>query len=324
MATAGLVEGSEGTGSEGSTPRALERLRQELLGPFDLSIGRSTETQFFHMQTQFIHMGFDGKRTNVESYLLRLRCAPGAPRGKQLDEYSCRDFGLQLGDDPITTLPVLSGFTYSFDYLSGVTKKGPIFGVPQEPFEGMTDSLGKPIAPDICYATYNNFVDFHALSDVFARPLKYIRGIEQLRSIGDRIVHPGANTEAPVSLDGVVREGSVFRNGKLTLELKGVSLVDGRPCALVNYDSGESTLKMAFIQRAGEDQLMEGGSEYTGDIYIDLASGWVRKVTLDEFVVTRTCTASRPTWVPGYTARHILLQMISQQDFERPVSLLPF
>ncbi len=302
--------------------QSLERLRKDLEGPFDLSIDREPETQHFHMQTQFIHMGFDGKRTGVETYLLRLRCTPGAISGKRLDEYTCREFGLQLNNGGITTLPALRLFSYQFDQMSGILGKGPMFGIPQAPFEGMKDSLGNQLPPDICYATYNNFVDFHALGDVFSRPMKYVKGVEQLKSIGDRIVHPGAFNEAPVSLTGVVRPGSVFRNGELTLELKGASLVDDRPCALLNYDSGESTLHMAFIHRDGEDVMMEGGSEYTGDVYIDLASGWVRKVTLDEFVVTQTNTPSRPNKIPGYTARHILLRLISQQDFENPISIL--
>jgi hypothetical protein len=136
-------------------------------------------------------------------------------------------------------------------------------------------------------------------------------------------VHPGAFNEAPVSVTGVVRPGSVFRNGELTLELKGVSLVDDRPCALVNYDSGETTLKMAFIQGGdSENVFMEGGSQYTGDIYIDLASGWVRKVTLNESVVTQTYVTSRPDKIPGNTVRHILLRSISQRDFEVPISIL--
>jgi len=302
--------------------QALERLRQDLQGPFDLSIDRKPEVQYYHMQTQFIHMGFDGKRAGVETYLLRLRCTPAAISGKKLDECTCGEFGLQLNDSAITTLPALRLFAYQFDQMSGVLEKGPFFGIPQEPFQGMKDSLGNQLPPDICYATYNNFVDFHALSDVFSRPMKYVKGIEQLRHLGDRIVHPGAFNEAPVSLTGVVGPGSVFRNGELTLALKGISLVDDSPCALVNYDSGESTLRMAFIQDNSEDVMMEGGSQYAGDIYIDLASGWVRKVTLNEAVVTQTHTASRPNKIPGYTARHILLRLISQQDFEKPIAML--
>ena len=299
----------------------MERLRKDLEVPFDLSIDRKPETQHFHMQTQFIHLGFDGKRTGVETYLLRLRCTPAAISGKKLDEYTCREFGLQLNGGGITTLPVLRLFTYQFNQMSGVLDKGPMFGIPQEPFLGMKDGAGNQVPPDICYATYNNFVDFHALCDVFPRPMKFVKGIEELRSVGDRVVHPGSFTEAPVSLDGVVRPGSTFRNGELSLELKGVSLVDDRPCALVNYDSGESRLRMAFVQGAREDTIMEGGSEYAGALYIDLASGWVRKVTLHESVVTQTSSPSRPTKTPGYTVRHILLRLIGKADFESPISI---
>jgi hypothetical protein len=301
----------------------MNNLASDLKGPFDLSIDRKPDTQYFHMQTQFIHLGFDGKRTGVETYLFRLCCIPAAISGKKLDEYMCREFGLQLNNDALATLPALSQFTYQFDQMSGVLSKGPMFGIPQEPFLRLKDSLGNQLPPDICYATYNNFVDFHALSDVFSRSMKYVKGIEQLKSIGDRIVHPGAFNEAPVSVIGVVREGSVFRNGELTLELKGISLVDDSPCALVNYDSGESTLRMGFIQGDyNEDVMMEGGSEYTGDIYIDLASGWVRKVTLNESVVTQTYTASRPNKIPGYTVRHILLRLISKTEYEKELTII--
>ena len=317
----GIEDMSEAT-SEGLRTQALDRLRQDLARPIDLSMPRTPESQCYHMQTQFIHLGFDGKRAGVETYLLRLRSVPASSAGSDRVEYSCCEFGIQLDDGRIATLPKLRGFTYRFDYISGVIGNGPLFGIPQEPFQGIEDDRGQQLPPDICYATYNNFVDFHALSDVFPRPLKYIKGIEQLSALGDRIVHPGAHSEAPVSLTGVVRPGSIFRNGELTLELKGVSLVDGRACALVNYDSGESTLRMAFVHGGKEDTLMEGGSEYTGDIYIDLESGWVRKVTLDEFVVTQSSTPSQPAKIPGYTIRHILLRLIPPQDFEKPISVL--
>jgi len=315
-------QGRKNTAAQAVSQQALERLRRDLEGPIDLSIDRKSETQYYHMQTQFVRIGFDGERTGIETYLLRLRCIPAALSGKNLDEYTCREFGVQLGEDSLATLPALRLFTYQFDYRSGVGGKGPMFGIPQEPFEGLKDHRGNQLAPNICYATYNSFVDFHALSDVLPRPLKHIKGIEELKSIGDRIVYPGAFAEAPVSLKGVVRPGSVFRNGELALELKGISLVDNRPCALVNYDSGESTLRMAFIQGKSEDVVMEGGSEYAGDLYIDLESGWVRRVTLNEFVVTQSNTASQPNKIPGYTVRHILLRLISQQDFEKPISIL--
>jgi len=314
--------GVDASDDPGGKQPANEQLRQVLRRTLDLAIERQPEAQHYHMQTQFIHLGFDGRRTGVETYLLRHRCLPAAVSGKALDEYTCREFGLKLNDGPVATLPALGSFTYQFDPMSGILGKGPMFGIPQEPFRGLKDSLGNSLPPEVCYATYNNFVDFHALSDVFPRPMKFVKGIEVLKSVGDRVVHPGSFTEAPVSLTGVVRPGSVFRNGELALELKGVSLVDDRPCALVNYDSGESTLRMGFIRGDSEDLRMEGGSEYAGDLYIDLTSGWVRKVTLNEFVVTQTSTASRPDKVPGYTVRHILLRLMSEREFERPLSFL--
>jgi hypothetical protein len=315
-------QGENDSSHPGRGQQTLEQLREALRGTLDLSIGREPETQYYHMQTQFIHMGFDGGRTGVETYLLRHRCLPAALSGKKLDEYTCQEFGLKLNDGPFATLPALRSFTYQFDPMSGVLGKGPMFGIPQAPFREMTDSLGTQLPPDVCYAAYNNFVDFHALSDVFPKPMKFVKGVEELKSVGDRIVHPGSFAEAPVSLTGVVRSGSVFRNGELALELKGVSLVDDRPCALVNYDSGESTLRMAFIRGDSEDLMTEGGSEYAGDLYIDLTSGWVRKVTLNEFVVTQTSTASLPNKVPSYTVRHILLRLISEQEFKQPISVL--
>jgi hypothetical protein len=293
-------------------------LARDLAGPFDLSIPRSAEIQYYQMETQFIHLGFDGQREATETYRLRLRCTPGAMAGQKLDEYSCRECGLQLGSGYLTTLPELQGLTYRFDPMSGVIHPGPFFGIPQGPFGTLVDARATRLAPEICYAIYNNFVDFHALVDVFSRPTPFVKGIEQLRCIGDRIVHPGAFNEAPVSLSGVVRPGSVFRNGELSLSLTGISLVDGRPCALVRYDSGESRLRMAFVRPDQEDVMMEGGSEYRGDIYLDLESGWVRKVTLDESVVTQTHAESRPEKVPGYTARHLRLQLISSQEPASP------
>jgi hypothetical protein len=221
----------------------------------------------------------------------------------------------------MTTIPALNLFTYQFDMMSGIVRKGPVFGIPQESFEGLTDSAGNKLSPDIRYAVYNNFIDFHTFNDVFSRPMKFGKGIQELKYFGDRIVHASALTEAPVSLGTTIKPGSVFRNGQITLELKGISVVDDAACALVGYDSGESTLKLTVALDKDQDALTEGGSEYKGDIYIDLQTDWVRKVTLDEFVVTQSGVANTPTKVYGYTVRHILLRLVSQQEFEKGIDI---
>jgi len=206
--------------------------------------------------------------------------------------------------------------------MSGIVGKGPVFGIPHERFEGMTDSMGNKLSPDIRYAIYNNFIDFHTFNDIFSRPMKFGKGIQELKFPGDRIVHAAANTEAPLNLGTTIKQGSVFRNGEITLELKGLSVVDGATCALVGYDSGESTLNMSFILSKDEEVATQGGSEYKGDIYIDLDSGWVRKVTLDEFVVTQAKATNATEEVLGYTVRHILLRLISKTEYEKGFKVL--
>ena len=295
---------------------------QDLKGPFDLSIDRKPEAQYFQMQTQFVHIGFDGKRTGIETYLLRLNCIPAALSGENLDEYICQEFGLQLNTGGIVTIPALKLWNYRFDLMSGISGKGPVFGIPHDRFEGMVDSLGNKLSPDISYAIYNNFIDFHTFNDIFSRPMKFGKGIQELKSIGDRIVHAVAFTEAPVNLGSMIKSGSSFRNGEVTLELKGISLIDGAACALIGYDSGESTLKMLMAPSQDIEAVTEGGSEYKGDIYIDLETGWVRKVTLDEFVVTETKVINAPTKIDAYTVRHLLLRLISKQEFEKGLAIV--
>jgi hypothetical protein len=298
----------------------IQSLAQDLRGPFNLSIDRKSETLYFHMQTEFVHMDFNGKRTDTETYFLTLRCIPAVSLRKKHDQYTCGEFYLRLNSEDFVTIPALRLWNYEFDPMSGLDGKGPVFGVPHNRFESIKDSRGNELSPDIRYAIYNNFIDFHALNDGFSRPM-FGRGIEQLKLVGDRIVHPAAFTEAPVNLGTAVNPGSVFRNGEVTLELKGISVVDGVLCALIGYDSGESTLKMIMASTEGADVLTEGGSEYKGDIYIDFGTGWVRKVTLDEFVITETGAANSEAKVNRYTVRHLLLRLISQEEFENEVVL---
>lgn len=299
----------------------IRRLAQDLEGPLDFSIDRKAETLYFRMQTEFVHMGFNGKRTGAETYCLTLRCIPAAVAGKKLDQCTCGGFAVQLDSEDVVTIPALGQWGYEFDPMSGADGKGLVFGIPHERFDGLSDSKGNEFSPDIRYAIYNNFVDFHALNDVFSRPL-YGRGIEQLKHFGDRIVHPGAFVEAPVNLGDAVKHGSVYRNGEVTLMLKGISIADGAACAIVEYDSGESTLKMLMATANGPDVLIEGGSEYKGDIYIDLETGWVRKVTLDEFVETETTKADSEPKVSECVVRHLLLQMIDREEFEKEPGLI--
>ncbi|MFO7915956.1 MAG: hypothetical protein R6U43_09745 [Candidatus Krumholzibacteriales bacterium] len=145
-----------------------------------------------------------------------------------------------------------------------------------------------PLPPDRAYLVYNNFIDFHSFCDVFAEPPGEGTGIQNLKRIGQRIVHSAAHSRPPVDLGGIISGGSYFQNGRITLELKGISQVDGTPCALVGYDSGESSYEMFMEPVPGMKIETSGSSHYMGDIYRDLETNWVRRVTMAEFVVSET------------------------------------
>jgi hypothetical protein len=294
-----------------------QKLIADLKGPFDLAGERTPQVQYFRMGTQFVNIGFDGKRTGIVRYTVKLKCVPAPLSGKGGDEYTCRDFQLQIGEGEVVTIPSLAGWSYIFSMGTGIDEKGQVFGIPHSKFENIADSRGNELPPVIRYTVYNNFIDFHAFNDAFARPAAGGQGIQDLKSVGQKIVHAAAFTAPPVNLGSGIKEGSFFRNGEVTLVFKGVSTVDGAACAIVGFDSGESTLKMIMPLAKDKEIVTTGGSEYIGDLYIDLGTRWLRKLTLDEFVVTQTTVPGPMPKTDAYTVRHLLMRLISQEEFER-------
>ncbi len=289
-----------------------------LLGPFDLSGPRSAEVQHFIQETRFIRMGFDGRRTGMETYTVKLRCVPAVLSGKGGDEYTCKEFLIRVNDRESVTIPAMAGWTYVYkETASGLDEKGQVFGVPHEKFEDLVDSRGAALAVMLRYPVYNSFIDFHGFCDSFAKPVKGGAGIQDLKLIGQSIRHAAAFTEPPVNLGKGIKEGSVFRNGDVRLVFKGLSLVDGAACAVIGYDSGESTFKMIMPMGADKDIVTEGGSEYIGDIHVDLKTRWVRRVTLDEFVVSETRMPGPGAKLQGYAVRHLLTRLISREEYEK-------
>ncbi|MCJ7486666.1 MAG: hypothetical protein MUQ25_10950 [Candidatus Aminicenantes bacterium] len=329
LACVGFMAGAADAGSAATAAgvQAKAKLAKNLAGlngPFDLAGERKPEVCYFIQETQFIHLGFDGKRTGIETYTVKVKGVPAALSGTGGEEYTVREFSVRTGEGPAETIPALAGWSYVFSVgASGMDEKGQVFGIPHAKFENLTTSRGKKLSTVESYPVYNSFIDFHAFCDVFARPTA-AGGIQDLKEIGQSIRHAAAFTEPPVNLGKGIKEGSVFRNGDVRLVFKGIGLVDGAACAVVGFDSGESTLKMIMPMTADKDIVTVGGSEYLGDIYIDLATRWVRKVTLDEFVVTETRlpamgqgTVGQEQKMQAYTVRHLLIRLVSREEFEK-------
>jgi hypothetical protein len=113
-----------------------------------------------------------------------------------------------------------------------------------------------------------------------------------------------------------VEKGSVFRNGKVTLTLKGLSLAGGRPCALGGYDSGASTFSMTLLPMPGMPMRVEGGSHYMGDLYVDLETQWLLEASMAEMVVSKTSGNVLPQPLSSVIERRLELRSLAKPQFD--------
>jgi hypothetical protein len=277
---------------------------------FNLGAPRSAQAQSFEMETRVITYAPDGKRVNTDVLRLWLKCTPG----KDADQYTCQKFTVQFGSAPAAALPALENWTYAFKgTATGMDEKGQVFGIDHAKFEKLVDANGQPLPADKVYFVYNTFIDFHAFCNAFAEPTTGGKGIQDLKSIGQKIIHAASFTEPPVNLGGNIAKGSTFKNGEVTLELKGLSIVDETACAIVAFDSGQSSFQMIVKPMPNMEVRSVGSSHYKGDLYIDLATRWVRKVVMDELVVTETTVPILPNKISAVIERNSVIRNVTTQ-----------
>ena len=294
----------------------IEAQTSSILGQeFDLAGEPAQESQYFMMESRLISYALDGKRIGTDIFRLQLKCVPAKIAGKEGDEYTCVRFTVQQGNNPEAEIPVLKNWKYLF-YEAGIDDQGQVFGIDHSKFENLTDSNGNAIPPDKSYHVYNAFIDFHSFCNVFAAKAPEGSGIQNLTKIGQKIVHSAAFTEPPVNLGSNISEGSYFKNGEITLEFKGLSVVNGSSCALIEYDSGESSFKMIMNPMPNMEVQTTGSSHYKGDIYKDLKTNWVQKATMIEFVISETTLPMPPNKINSVNERQIIIRNVSEKEFD--------
>jgi len=282
---------------------------------FDFAGARSPQPQLFEMETTVITYAPDGKRVNTDVLRLQLKCTPARMTGKDADEYTCVRFAVKFGDAPEVAVPALANWMYLFKATpEGVDEKGQVFGIDHAKFEKLLDANGQPLPVDKAYYVYNAFIDFHGFCNAFAEPTTGGKGIQDLKSIGDKIVHAASFTEPPVNLGSGIAKGSTFKNGEVTLELKGLSIVDGAPCAIVAFDSGQSSFQMLMNPVPNMEVRAVGASHYKGDLHIDLATRWPRKVTMDELVVAEITMPMLANKVNPVIERNTIIRNVTVKD----------
>jgi hypothetical protein len=230
---------------------------------FELGGERSQQIQYFVMESKLINYALDGKRVGVDIFRLHLKCVPAKLAGTDGDEYTCTKFTVQFSGESEAEIPSLKNWTYVFKVPpTGIDEKGRTLGIAHAPFENLVDANGRAIPVDKKYHVYNAFIDFHSFCNIFAERIEDGKGIQDLKSIGQKIVHEAAFSEGPVNLGSSVSEGSTFKNGEVTLEFKGLSRVSGATCAIVGFDSGKSSFKMTVKPMPDMEVRTVGGSHY--------------------------------------------------------------
>jgi len=279
---------------------------------YDLSGNVSQQIQYFQMESKMITYSLDGKRLGTDVFRLHLKYTPVKNEMKEAGNYTCIRLSLQLGDSTEVDVPALRNWTYIFNDTTG-NKKEQVFGIDHGKFENLLDSNGNVIPFDKTYHLYNTFIDFHAFCNIFAERTIDGNGIQDLKKINQKIVHDAAFSEPPTNLGNNIAEGSFFKNGEITLEFKGLSIFNEKQCAMIGVDSGESNFRMIMHPTSDMEIVTIGSSHYKGDIYKDLTSNWVQKVTFDETVVAETKLPMPPHKINSVVERNIIIKNVNQE-----------
>ncbi|MHB8078207.1 MAG: hypothetical protein ACYDIE_03000 [Candidatus Krumholzibacteriia bacterium] len=273
-------------------------------------------THYYRLTTDFITVEPDGRRHRPDVYDVWIEYAV-LPDGEAL--LTCRRFDLRPGEAAAVSIPALRDWSYRPRLTdSGLDEQGRIFGIDQAKFAGLADAHGAALSQGAAYCVFNSFVDFHSFTEVFARRADG-GGIQDLRQAGQRIVHAASRREAPISLNDFAAPGSNFRLGEVTLALTGVLELDGQPCALIRYDSGDCALAMTLQPAPQVTLAVSGSSHFFGDLCVDLAAQTVRRADLAEFVVQETSGAVLPQPIRTVVERQLVLRDLPREEFARGV-----
>jgi hypothetical protein len=286
-------------------------IKKILLRQYNLVPQHSKDTQYFEMESRLQNHALDGTPLGWDVYHLYLRCIPSTDPLKG-DEYTCLKFTVQVNKNPEVVIPSLTGWKYIFLLTPDAKdEKGQVLGIDHSKFENLIDEKGNAIPIGNTYHVYNAFIDFHSMN-VFSEEAEGGNGAQNLKLIGDKVIHAASYSQPPVDLGGTVDKGSYFKNGEVTLLFKGLGLVNEKTCAVLEYDSGESSFFMAMKPMPNMEVTTKGSSHYWGDVYKDLTSGWIQKAPLHEMVVSETV-------VPGINKiNSVVERSIRIQNIQRP------
>ena len=288
-----------------------------LRNTYDLGAERSMKSRYYCMETKVVYLGEDGTRTVPVTLRLLLKCKPAGRSPQDGYRYTCAKLTIRKEGEPEVHIPALDGWSYLFKRSEdgGFHHGGQVYGIDHGRFQGLKDDKGNALPPEGAYGLYNMFIDFHAFCNQFAERAMTGNGIQNLRRIGGKIVHESAFSEPTLQLSGNIEDGSFFKNGEVTLEFKGLSIVDGVDCAIVGFDSGDSSFKFSVQPTPDMEIKTVGAAHYWGDLHIELASRWVKKVEMGELTVSKVTLGSQKD-INSVMERRTTISAMDKDEFE--------
>ncbi|MGH8020550.1 MAG: hypothetical protein ACREIA_20150 [Opitutaceae bacterium] len=242
----------------------------------------------YQFETDYIAYASDGSRTAAEKVIMK--CAVSID-GSGQQTLKCLEFALVDNDGRTRRIPSLAGWKNSMDLAAAE-----VLGVPHADFQNLTTEDGTALRPDLNHRVYNTFIDFYTFNNVFGRPAPDGAGrdIADLQKMGQPIEHYTACSKPPANLGNAVKEGSYFKNGRVTLQWLGCGEVARQSCAIVRFDSGESSFQMLMEPVPNTPMQVKGGSHYWGDLFINLDDYWVERATFKEIAMTEIVFGEDP------------------------------
>ena len=174
------------------------------------------------MESKLQKHALDGTIQGTDIYHLYLRCVPSANSSKG-DEYTCLKFTVQINNAVAVSIPSLTNFKYLFSLEANGddSSKKQFFNVDHSKFEKLTDENGKNLPLENSYHIYNAFVDFHTMS-VFAEKTAKDSGVQNLKHVGDKIVHAASFSQPRVTWAPRLWKAPTLKMEKLRWNLKGL------------------------------------------------------------------------------------------------------
>jgi hypothetical protein len=290
---------------------------EELHREYELVGERSQESHYYIVQSVLATHTGKGVLKSTDIYREYLQVEPGKRSAGEADRFTCKKFSVKRGSASEVGIPSLEGFSYEVnkDLLdgNGIDANGELYSVPEETFEGLKDSSGAQLPFEAGYQVYSAFYYYHSYTD-YAEPTSQGIGIQDLERIGDKVIVEGSYAESP--LPGKLAKDSAFwKNGEITLAFNGLSIVDGKACAVLSLDTGVCHWSMPMTYMPIMNLKTVGVSNYQADIYLGLESKWVRKLELVLFEKTTTTMWGIPV-EKSIPVTKLSIRAISKTEFD--------